>query len=106
MKLTNIEDIFESCDADKSGYIDYNEFITATINWKQALSSQKLEAAFQAFDVDHNGVITCDELKIFLGGAGADQDKVWQAILKEADANGDGEINIREFKEIITKNIV
>lgn len=40
----------ESLDLDKNGTIDYNEFITATINKTKILSKQNLEAAFKAFD--------------------------------------------------------
>lgn len=42
---------------------------------------------------------------MFLGGGGKEQDHIWEAIMKEADANGDGEIDFHEFKEIITRNI-
>lgn len=40
----------ESMDLDGNGTIDYNEFITATINKSKILSKTNLETAFKAFD--------------------------------------------------------
>ena len=40
----------ESMDLDGNGTVDYNEFITATINKTKILSKKNLEAAFKAFD--------------------------------------------------------
>ena len=37
-------------DLDGNGTIDYNEFITATINKTKVLSKQNLETTFKAFD--------------------------------------------------------
>lgn len=53
----NLELLLESCDSDKSGYIDYSEFLTATINWNKSLSLERLQMAFNAYDTDHNGKI-------------------------------------------------
>lgn len=49
--------ILEECDADMNGLIEYTEFITASINWKNYLSSEKLKSAFNNFDLDNNGYI-------------------------------------------------
>ena len=40
----------EACDLDGNGSVDYNEFITATVNKTKLLSKINLEAAFKAFD--------------------------------------------------------
>jgi len=40
----------ESCDLDKSGNIDYNEFLAFSLNRQKLLSKNNLEAAFRAFD--------------------------------------------------------
>ncbi len=39
-----------SIDLDGNGFIDYNEFLAATINRSKLLSKNNLEAAFTAFD--------------------------------------------------------
>ena len=40
----------EGCDLDKSGSIDYNEFLAFSLNRSKLLSKHNLEAAFKAFD--------------------------------------------------------
>ncbi len=42
--------IMEQCDLDKSGNIDYNEFLAFSLNHKKLLSKNNLETAFKAFD--------------------------------------------------------
>ena len=96
----NIHNIIESCDADRNGFVDYTEFITAAMNWQSVLSEEKLEHAFSAYDTDGSGKISFDELKGFIG-----EEKyslaVWEEILNEADTNGDGEIDLQEFKTLM-----
>ena len=45
-----INDIFSKVDIDKSGSIDYSEFVIATMNEKKILDEKKIEAAFKMFD--------------------------------------------------------
>lgn len=45
-----VEIIMDGCDLDKSGNIDYNEFLAFSLNRQKLLSKQNLEAAFKAFD--------------------------------------------------------
>ena len=45
-----IEQMFDRIDTDKSGEIDYSEFVMATINEKNLLTKEKLQAAFNMFD--------------------------------------------------------
>ncbi|CAG9317475.1 unnamed protein product [Blepharisma stoltei] len=95
--------IMSQVDIDKSGEIDYNEFIAATLNKTRLLCREKLEAAFRAFDLDGNGTITADELKGVLGKHHAYREELWQEIINEVDLNGDGVIDFREFTEMMLK---
>lgn len=61
-----VDRMFESVDTDNSGYIDYTEFIVASINEKKLLSHDKLKAAFKTFDKDHSGSITPNEIRAVL----------------------------------------
>lgn len=58
-----VDQIFEVVDIDGSGEIDFNEFITATMDRKKLLSSEKIDLAFKAFDRDGSGSISLKELK-------------------------------------------
>ena len=48
--------------------INYSEFMAATIGRDMYTLSEKLNAAFRAFDGDGNGFITMDELMVMLAG--------------------------------------
>ena len=52
----------EACDLDGNGTIDYNEFLSATLNRSKILSKKNLEAAFSAFDK-----VICFLLRIIVG---------------------------------------
>lgn len=92
-----VDNMFSAVDTDESGYIDYTEFVVASINEKVLLSHDKLKAAFRIFDKDHNGSITPSEIKAVLQQDGSIPNEVVNAILKSVDANGDGEISLDEF---------
>ena len=58
-----VDEMFDKVDADKSGAIDYSEFVVATMNEKNLLSNNKLQSAFKMFDKDGGGSISVDEIK-------------------------------------------
>jgi len=101
----DIGKIMRDCDSDRSGAIDYTEFITATMNWKQALNDQLIKSAFDAFDVDHSGKIDLLEVKLIFGSPEDTDEKVWRAIIAETDLDGDGEIDLDEFKHMLVKRL-
>eukprot|EP01017_Pseudomicrothorax_dubius_P022951 TRINITY_DN2469_c0_g1_i4.p1 TRINITY_DN2469_c0_g1~~TRINITY_DN2469_c0_g1_i4.p1 ORF type:complete len:346 (+),score=96.27 TRINITY_DN2469_c0_g1_i4:154-1191(+) len=102
--IAEADRIMEQVDIDKSGFIDYTEFIAATIDRKKLVSKEKLEASFRLFDKDGSGTISPQEIKEVLGTAIQDLDEeVWQEIIKEVDVNGDGEISFEEFSNMIMK---
>lgn len=96
------ERIMSEIDIDKSGTIDYNEFLIAATNRQCVLNKEKLEQTFKMFDKDGNGSISLDEIRSILGNSFTDQ-KALEAIIKECDTNGDGEISMSEFKEMMFK---
>ena len=93
----DVEKMFDAVDIDKSGFIDYSEFVVASMNEKAILSNDKMAAAFKMFDKDGSGLISADEIKEALGfGKGLSEEQV-NAMIKQVDENGDGEISFEEF---------
>ena len=103
-----IDNMISSIDLDGNGVIDYNEFLTCTMNKEKILNNDNLEICFKAFDSDNSGKISLDEISaIFNSGDKEKIDKeeleVFKKMIKDADENGDGEISFKEFKDLMRK---
>eukprot|EP00358_Blepharisma_japonicum_P007134 CAMPEP_0202942832 /NCGR_PEP_ID=MMETSP1395-20130829/3072_1 /ASSEMBLY_ACC=CAM_ASM_000871 /TAXON_ID=5961 /ORGANISM="Blepharisma japonicum, Strain Stock R1072" /LENGTH=95 /DNA_ID=CAMNT_0049639535 /DNA_START=1073 /DNA_END=1357 /DNA_ORIENTATION=- len=88
-------------DTDKNGFVDYTEFLKAALNMEKVLSAENLKTAFKVFDRDGSGSISAAELRKILEGSVPSDDRVWNEIISEVDQNGDGEIDLQEFQDII-----
>jgi len=96
-----VDRIMKIVDADGSGEIDYSEWVVASINKRKLLSTDKLESAFKLFDKDGSGSISAQEVKDVLGVGKNIDEKVWNEIIMEVDANGDGEISFPELENLV-----
>jgi len=61
-----VDVMFDAVDTDQSGYIDYTEFVIASMNERALMSNERLKAAFNMFDKDHSGSISPSEIKAVL----------------------------------------
>ena len=100
-----IENMIKSIDLDGNGVIDYNEFLACTMSKDKILRNENLELCFKAFDLDNSGNISLDEIfAIFKRGSKENEDiEAFQNMVKAANENGDGEISLDEFKDIMKK---
>ena len=103
MGLEEVEQMFDSVDIDRSGFIDYSEFVIAAMNEKTLLTNEKLHGAFKMFDKDGSGYISKDEIKEILSFGQKLDDEAVNAIVKQVDANGDGQISFEEFCTMMRK---
>lgn len=62
-----VENMMKNVDIDGNGFIDYTEFVMATMNEKNMVSNERLMQAFKMFDKDGSGTITADEIREVLG---------------------------------------
>ena len=104
MSDEEVESMFKAVDTDNSGFIDYSEFVVAAMNENQLTTNEKLQAAFKMFDKDGSGIISADEIREVLcfGGANSLNNEAVDAIIKQVDENGDGEIQFEEFVTMMT----
>jgi calcium-dependent protein kinase len=77
-----VEKMFKSVDSDNSGFIDYTEFVVASMNAEELTSNEFLQAAFKMFDKDGSGIISADEIKAVLGFTDTKQPGAIETIIK------------------------
>jgi uncharacterized protein YneF (UPF0154 family) len=98
---TELEDILNEIDKDGSGSIEFDEFLSMMgRKVQQADSESELRAAFAVFDRDNSGTISAEELRNVMKSIGENlSDSEIDEMIKEADANGDGNIDC-EFARV------
>ncbi|EGR29659.1 protein kinase domain protein [Ichthyophthirius multifiliis] len=72
-----VNKIFDDVDVNKSGKVDFSEFVVAAMQTEKLLSKNKIEKAFKMFDQDQNGFIEKIELQNIMGGTELDE-ATWQ----------------------------
>jgi len=96
-----LDQLFSDVDTDKSGFIDYSEFIVASMSSKKNMSEEKLTAAFKMFDSDGSGTISKKELQTVLSSSNQISEEAIERILTEVDKDKSGEIEFNEFAELM-----
>nr|GMD49156.1 calcium-dependent protein kinase 28-like [Ipomoea batatas] len=102
MKDSRVIEILQAIDVNTDGLIDFTEFVAATLHVHQMEEHnsekwlQRSQAAFQKFDVDRDGFITPEELKMHTGLKGS-----IDPLLEEADIDKDGKISLSEFRRLL-----
>ena len=104
--LDGLDELMKTIDTDNNGYIEFEEFLRASIDKDKLLTEKNLKIAFDVFDKDKSGGISANELKLLLGESNVHtKEEVWKNMIKEIDLNGDGQISFEEFKKMM-KNVI
>jgi len=98
--LQNFDDIFSLLDGDNNDYIDYEEFLRATLDRKLIVNDRILKLAFRFFDKEKIGVISKDKIMKLFVGTNMTED-VFNNIFDEIDSDKDGQIDFNDFKEMM-----
>jgi Ca2+-binding EF-hand superfamily protein len=98
-----LEEIIQEIDADGSGSMDFNEFIFLIIKKMKDLDlEEEMKEAFKVFDKDGNKVLTAHEMRqIFMNMKGIPESEI-EMMIKEADLDGDGQIDYEEFLRMMS----
>ncbi|XP_047972644.1 calcium-dependent protein kinase 28-like [Salvia hispanica] len=102
MKDSRVLEILQAIDSNTDGLVDFSEFVAATLHVHQLEEHDtekwhhRSQAAFEKFDVDKDGYITPDELKMHTCLRGS-----LDPLLEEADIDKDGKISLSEFRRLL-----
>ena len=98
-----LQDMINEVDADGNGTIDFPEFLTMMARkMKDTDSEEEIVEAFKVFDKDGNGFISAAELRHVMTNLGEKlTDEEADEMIREADVDGDGQINYEEFVKMM-----
>uniref|UniRef100_A0A673SV73 Guanylyl cyclase-activating protein 1 n=1 Tax=Suricata suricatta TaxID=37032 RepID=A0A673SV73_SURSU len=108
-----VEQMFETFDFNKDGYIDFMEYVAALSLVLKGKVEQKLRWYFKLYDVDGNGCIDRDELLTIIQAIRAinpcsdmtmSAEEFTNTVFAKIDVNGDGELSLEEFIEGVQKD--
>lgn len=94
-------------DVDASGELDFNEFILLMASRLAGTDEKELlKEAFVEFDIDGNGSISPDEMRLVLNQLGEtlSEDEI-EDFIRTVDRDGDGCIDFQEFHSMLVDNL-
>lgn len=102
-----LQDLLVEVDTGSTGKIDLFNFLTIMSGKKQtheSIEDEQYKQAFRVFDKDGNGYISRSELRHVMNNLGErPTDAEVDAMIREADIDGDGQINYQEFVYMMTR---
>ena len=99
-----LQEMINDVDTNGNGTIEFSEFINKMAG-KMAYSPSEIDTyeAFRVFDKDGNGFISPSELRYVMTKMGQElTDEEVDQMIQEADMDGDGQVNYREFVKMMT----
>ncbi|KAL7081155.1 hypothetical protein ACP275_14G021600 [Erythranthe tilingii] len=99
-----LREMMNEVDSDRNGTIEFAEFLNLmSRKMKEIDADEELKEAFKVFDKDQNGYISANELRQVLMNLGEKlTDEEVQQMIREADLDGDGQVNFDEFVKMMT----
>lgn len=102
LKDSRVLEILQAIDSNTDGLVDFSEFVAAALHVHQLEEHNsdkwqlRSQAAFEKFDLDKDGYITPEELRMHTGLKGS-----IDPLLEEADIDKDGKISLPEFRRLL-----
>merc|ERR1712186_8928 len=94
-----MDQLLRAIDTDRTGKIDWTEFVAATLDKKHFMAAETLWATFRIFDRNGDNQISREELREVFKDA---NDEEIQWVVNEVDQDKDGYISYEEFYEMMT----
>ncbi|XP_033018426.1 uncharacterized protein LOC117054078 [Lacerta agilis] len=99
-----LKEMIDKLDADGNGTVDFPEFLSLMARKIQnSDGEEEIRNAFRVFDKDGNGYVSAAELRHIMTNLGEKlTDEEVEDMIKEADVDGDGQVNYEEFLKIMS----
>ncbi|KAH7282671.1 hypothetical protein KP509_35G042800 [Ceratopteris richardii] len=115
--------VFDKLDSDRDGHVSTDDLAglgasssSDFLRWRRSLDygnflafyeegDEELEGAFDVYDADGDGFISCAELQRALVGMGftyCANEQFCKLIIQSVDANSDGKIDFTEFRQMMS----
>ena len=97
--------IFNNLDTDQNNYIDFEEFLKASVDKRIFLNDNIIKFAFNYFDKNKKGEILFEDIEeIFKDNVKSKEDlEVLRDNIKEVDSNNDGKNSFEELWQLMLK---
>ncbi|KAF5185989.1 calmodulin-like [Thalictrum thalictroides] len=94
-----LKQMISEVDVNRNGTIEFGEFLSLMARkMKEVDAEEELTEAFRVFDKDQNGFISAIELRHVMLNLGESlTDEEVELMIREADLDGDGQVNYEEF---------
>ncbi|KIW82217.1 hypothetical protein Z517_05244 [Fonsecaea pedrosoi CBS 271.37] len=101
---SELQDMINEVDVDRSGSIDFEEFLKMMSTTVKAQDfAHETRAAFNVFDKDGSGTISADELRQVMKSLGENlTDEEIDEMIREADKDKNGTIDYEEFVQLLS----
>ncbi|CAM8911775.1 unnamed protein product [Rhodiola kirilowii] len=98
-----LQDMISEIDSDGNGTIEFSEFLSLMARKiEENDAEEELKEAFKVFDKDQNGYISATELRHVMINFGEKMtDEEVEQMIREADLDGDGQVNYEEFVKMM-----
>lgn len=97
MSEGQLDNILSYVDRDQNGFIEFHEFVAASVFPEDILQPEVLKQAFNDFDADGSGAIELGELRAIFSDEQEILEEDWNAMVAGVDEDGSGEISLEEF---------
>jgi calmodulin len=106
LKPDQLQEAIEAVDADGSGWIDFDEFLSLMARkTKEAEDEQEFREAFRVFDKGNKGQIETGDLKVIFKALDPDMsDEEIEAIITEVDEDGSGTLDFEGSNVLLFLN--
>ena len=102
--LPTVEAVMKNVDINRSGYIEYSEFVAATLDRNEVLTKERITCAFKPLDVNRDGRINFADLKATFKHSDERlaTEKVWDQLILLADHDNDGLLSLDDILAVMS----